>query len=162
MVNFLSLKLPKLDFISLGAVLGLVTIGFSTIQSTILAGGESESLIKIQALALVLGLMVFWFVYSLDFRVLPFFSLPFYIFAVASLVLLFVFGENIRGSIRWFNLGNFLFQPSEMAKPFLVVSFCAFFAYFKERVNQWRILILLIILAVLPLGLILKQPDFGT
>lgn len=162
MVKFLSLKLPKFDLVSLGAALGLVTIGFSTIQSTILAGGESESLIKVQALAFVLGLAVFWFVNSIDFRVLSFLSLPFYLFTVVSLLLLFVFGENIRGSIRWFNLGNFLFQPSELAKPFLIVSFCAFFDYFKERINQWRILILLAVLAVLPLGLILKQPDFGT
>lgn len=162
MVNFLNLKLPKLDLVSLGAALGLATIGFSTIQSTILAGGESESLIKVQALAFVLGLAVFWLVYSLDFRVLSFLSLPFYLFTVASLLLLFVFGENIRGSIRWFNFGNFLFQPSELAKPFLIVSFCAFFDFFKERINQWRILTLLIILAALPLGLILKQPDFGT
>ena len=34
--------------------------------------------------------------------------------------------------------------------------------YFKERINQWKILIFLVSLAALPLVLILKQPDFGT
>lgn len=162
MANFINLRLPKFDWLFLAAILGLSTIGFSTIQSTIVAGGENTSLIKLQVLAFVLGLSLFFAIQSVDYHYFPYLALPLYCFVVVSLFLLFFFGQNIRGSIRWFDLGFFQWQPAELAKPFLIIAWASFLDFFKERIGQWRIIFLLLTAMLAPLILILKEPDLGT
>lgn len=162
MEKFLNWKLSKLDWLFFAAILGLALLGFSTIQSTITAGGENSDLIKIQIIAFIFGLVIFLAVQSIDYHYFLYFSPLFYFFSVILLILLFVFGQNIRGSVRWFSLGFFQLQPAEMAKPFLIIALASFFDFFKEKINSWRILFLVLALMIIPLFLIFREPDLGT
>ncbi|MBI5555979.1 MAG: rod shape-determining protein RodA, partial [Elusimicrobia bacterium] len=72
-----------------------------------------------------------------------------------------VFGAKVRGTKSWFVLGLFSFQPSELVK----LAFIMFLAKYVEGMrywDSWRDLLWPFVFTLLPVGLILLQPDFGS
>ena len=65
-------------------------------------------------------------------------------------------------AMRWFEIGSFRFQPSELAKILIILFFAYFFMKHEEKINTPKVLILSFVLAGIPLALILKQPDLST
>ncbi|MCH1450286.1 MAG: rod shape-determining protein RodA [Acidimicrobiales bacterium] len=81
---------------------------------------------------------------------------------IATLGLLFgvvLFGANINGTQAWYRAGGFTFQPSEPGKLVLIVALATVFS--GDRVGFQRMAAGLL-LASVPIGLILLQPDLGT
>lgn len=84
--------------------------------------------------------------------------------AITTLLLILVlFLDRSHNTHRWIKLGAFSFQPSELAKPALIL----YLAYFLESrlrdIDDWRrTLIPAVIPSVLFAVLIVKQPDLGT
>src|SRR5258708_38606133 len=81
-----------------------------------------------------------------------------------TLLLISVFFlDRSHNTLRWFRVGAFSFQPSELAKPVLIL----FLAYFLEArtklMDDWRnTLIPAAVPGVVLLGLIVLQPALGT
>ena len=108
----------------------------------------------------LLGFGVAVAVSLIDYRHLR--PLSFWFYAGSLLLLVFVlFTERIAGSSRWFQLGFFQIQPSELLKPVLVLLLAHIFA---DRIGPPapKLLILAFILAAVPITLVLMQPDLGT
>ena len=82
-----------------------------------------------------------------------------YIGTVVLLVGILQFGANINGAQAWYRFGGFTFQPSEPGKIVLIFTLATVFS--TERVGFQRMMAGLV-LAGLPIGLILLQPDLGT
>lgn len=85
--------------------------------------------------------------------------------ALVLLVAVFFFPPR-NGAHRWIVLGGWQFQPSEFLKPLLVVVTAWWMvrhqdAWTRKEEAIPKLVTLLAILA-LPLGLVLKEPDFGT
>lgn len=91
-----------------------------------------------------------------------FFSLStsFYIASLLLLVLTLFVGRNIRGSVRWIDLGFFNLQTSEIVKPLLAIFYSAYLSKLKKI--SWKELCLFLFLAMLPVLLIAAQPDLGS
>ena len=70
-----------------------------------------------------------------------------------------LFGADINGTQAWYRLGGFTFQPSEPGKLVLIVTLATVFS--GDRVGFQRMAAGLL-LAGVPIGLILLQPDLGT
>jgi len=120
----------------------------------------APSLVTQQIVWLVLGL-VFFFVFSqIDYRRYPRFAWIFYFSSIFFLLLTFIFGRAIRGSVRWLEIGGFGLQPSELVKPFLILFFASFFAS-EEEMNLKRILTGFGLLLP-PFLMIFFQPDLGS
>lgn len=83
--------------------------------------------------------------------------------AVCALLVFVLFQAPINGTHRWFVFPGFQFQPSEVAKPAIILFFASYLAQKEERINELSgtLLPLLTVLAGVA-GLILMQPDFGT
>ena len=88
-------------------------------------------------------------------------ALPIYVIGVLLLVAVFLFGVTTKGAQRWLNLGFMRIQPSELMKIAMPLMLAW---YFQKHEAQLRLrdyaasaLILL-----LPVALIVKQPDLGT
>ena len=83
--------------------------------------------------------------------------------ALFLLVSVFVHGSVSMGAQRWLDIGIIRLQPSELMKVTLVL---ALSRYFHDRAVSvgfgWRDLAIPLLLTLMPLGLILKQPDLGT
>ena len=81
---------------------------------------------------------------------------------ISTLGLLFgilLFGANINGTQAWYRFGGFTFQPSEPGKLVLIVTLATVFS--GDRVGFQRMAAGLL-LASVPIGLVLLQPDLGT
>ena len=87
-------------------------------------------------------------------------AVPVYAFGVALLVAVALFGITKKGAQRWLNVGVVI-QPSEVLKIAMPLMLAW---WFQKREGQLRPLDFLVAGALLlvPVGLIMKQPDLGT
>jgi rod shape determining protein RodA len=87
-------------------------------------------------------------------------AVPIYTIGVVLLVAVAIFGITKKGSRRWINLGVVI-QPSEILKIAVPLMLAW---WFQKREGQLRPLDFLVagFLLLLPVGLIMKQPDLGT
>lgn len=105
------------------------------------------------------GLVIFFLAYNFDIQVIKKYSGPFFLLTLASLLVLFIAGEPIRGSVRWFDFGFIRVQPSEIAK---VSSIFLLGSYFAKRLTPTiKTLATSIFLISLPAAMVFKQPDLG-
>lgn len=77
-----------------------------------------------------------------------------------------LFTEPINGARSWYDLEVFQFQPAEFAKIFVIMFLAVAITKIqqkrKEEINKpWKLLLVLLI-TILPVGLMIKQPDYGT
>lgn len=88
------------------------------------------------------------------------FAVPLYVAGVALLVAVAIFGITKKGAKRWINLG-IVIQPSEILKIAMPLMLAW---WFQKREGQLRPFDFLVacLLLVVPVGLIMKQPDLGT
>ncbi|MBP1772251.1 MAG: stage sporulation protein [Holophagaceae bacterium] len=89
-----------------------------------------------------------------------------YLIAVALLVAVLLFGPKVNGAHRWIRLGPMSLQPSELFKPLSVLIAASWMvrnreAWVSRRDALPKLLGLSGVLLV-PLALILREPDFGT
>jgi rod shape determining protein RodA len=84
-------------------------------------------------------------------------------FVVTFILLIFTLikGSVGMGAQRWINLGFIKFQPSELVKIFFP-PFFVYYLYEREKLPTVYNFLPLIIIFVINLWLILKQPDLGT
>ncbi len=88
------------------------------------------------------------------------FAVPLYVLGVTLLIAVAIFGITKKGAKRWVNLGVVI-QPSEILKIAVPLMLAW---WFQKREGQLRPLDFLVAAALLllPVGLIMKQPDLGT
>ncbi len=145
-------------------VIGLVMVfSASAITSESASGSPYSFLIK-QAVWAVLGLGAMTVLMQVDYRKYNQPRVVFPFVAVTALLLLSVFVMPAsHGAHRWIKAGPFSLQPSEMAKPALVL-FLAWFLQSKlHMINDWRGTIIPAALpSLLFILLIIKEPDLGT
>jgi len=84
---------------------------------------------------------------------------PIYFFTILLLILV-LFLPEIKGSHRWMSLGPINFQPSELAKLFTILVLSKFIS--KPFLSDGQILFRSFIITLIPVILILLEPDLGT
>ena len=100
----------------------------------------------------------------IDYKKLKQPAVVFSILGLTTLMLISVFFlDRAHNTHRWIHFGGFSFQPSELAKPALIL----FLAYFLETrtksMDDWRNTLIPAVLPTLVfIGLIVFQPDLGT
>ncbi|CAM4152065.1 rod shape-determining protein RodA [Comamonas aquatilis] len=87
-------------------------------------------------------------------------AVPLYTLGVALLVMVALFGITKKGATRWVNVGVVI-QPSELLKiatPLMLAW------WFQRREGNLRAtdFVIAFVLLMVPVGLIMKQPDLGT
>lgn len=76
--------------------------------------------------------------------------------------LVLVAGETRGGAQRWLAAGPLTFQPSELAKLSTILALARYLGEHREPRRGWRALIVPALLAAMPIGLIIKEPNLGT
>ena len=121
--------------------------------------------LKRQLLFLFIGSIMCIFILCIDYKRLRGFSKPLLIATLVLLVLVLIpgIGRSAGGAQRWFRLGRFGFQPSEMAIAVLILYVADFISrkqnLMEDFVNGFLPVILILSLVC---GLIFIQPDLGT
>lgn len=143
-------------------VLILAAIGLAGIYGVDLSRGDKLTLFPTQLLALAVGLLLFFLASSVHVSFYRSSARFFYLLAVVLLVLVLFFGERVRGTIGWFRLGSFSFQPAEFAKVALVIFLAFWINRFGRRYDRLQFVISTFLVTVILAGLIILQPDLGS
>ena len=126
--------------------------------------GSPYTFVLRQAVWAVLGLAAMTVLMQIDYRKYNQPRVVFPIITVTILLLLSVFlMHDSHGAHRWITFGPLSLQPSELAKPALVLFLGWFLQNRTQFIDDWRgTLIPAALPSLLFIGLILKEPDLGT
>jgi cell division protein FtsI/penicillin-binding protein 2/cell division protein FtsW (lipid II flippase) len=142
------------DLLAVIAAVALVGLGMANLYLVGEAGlAARQGLI---AAGGVLALAVFWRVRVRFLGVLAWVA---YGAAVVLLVGVLVVGLSANGATRWIAFGSLTFQPSELAKLGLLLVLAAVLGSSRP---PWQRFTLALLVAVVPIGLTLLQPDLST
>jgi rod shape determining protein RodA len=88
----------------------------------------------------------------------------YFIFAINLLMLLLVLvlGDTRYGAKRWIELGFLSLQPSELCKISFILALTKFVTDNNDRIKDLKVIIISLFVCMLPVALIMKQPDLGT
>ncbi|HVJ33220.1 MAG TPA: rod shape-determining protein RodA [Terriglobia bacterium] len=139
----------------------VASIGFAVLYSA--AHGSADPWMDRQMMRFGVGLVLMLAVAMVDLRQLMKIAYPLYAFSFVLLIYVDVAGHTGMGATRWIDLKFIQLQPSELMKIALVLSLARYFnAKTYEDIGRPHYLIIPVLMAVLPTGLVLKQPDLGT
>ncbi len=145
-----------LTFILILSVLSVLEIYSATIHT------KFHGFEKSQMLWLCGGLVVMFIVSRIDYHALLD-AIPWiYGFCLLSLVAVLAVGKKVLGGKRWISVGGIHFQPSEWVKIVLIVVVARYFAKRVGREMTWADIGKAMALVLVPMLLVLKQPDLGT
>jgi rod shape determining protein RodA len=85
-----------------------------------------------------------------------------YGFAIALLVFVLLVGKTVKGAKSWFDFGGFSFQPTDIVKLLVIAVLAKYFSRRHVEIARWKHLFISALYALLPIGLIMLQPDFGS
>ncbi len=157
----LTTKLWQVSWSYVVLLCALAGIGYAALYSA--AGGSPEPYASRHILRFAFGLVVMLCIAMLDIRFIARFSWAVYGVSVALLVLVLRMGHVGKGAQRWIELGGLQLQPSELAKIGLVMALAAWFHRASwERMANPLFLIPPAVMVLVPVGLILKEPNLGT
>lgn len=139
-------------------VCALTTLGVMVIASAT----DSDMYEKKQIMGFALGLFAALFISLISYKFVLRFYWIFYLINLALLVWVKVAGAYRMGATRWIDLGFFQLQPSEFTKIFLILFFAKYLYKYREKLNTFPVLAGAVVLFVIPLALVLKQPDLST
>jgi rod shape determining protein RodA len=160
MRRFLSFR--DFDWTLLGFVMMLSVVSVFEIYSATLHT-KFVGFHKLQILWILGGLVAMFIMSIIDYHLLLDSVHWIYGFCLIALVAVLAVGTKVLGGRRWIKLpGGIHFQPSEWVKLVLIVVMARYFAGLVGRELTWKDIFKAIGLVVLPMLLVLKQPDLGT
>ena len=154
-------KFRDFDYILLTCILLLGLISLMTMYST--DGGKILFHTKSHFTKLIvftIMMLIFSFINIKYWFLIGYF---FYVIVIALLVWTYLFGIKSSGSQRWMDLYFINLQPSELMKICIILCLAKFFHRMKlENVNSIYTILTSLIIILLPMGLVIVQPDLGT
>ncbi len=144
---------------------GIVMIYSASCVNAMQTYGDSLYYLKRHMLFLSLGLVASFFVLCMDYRRIQPYARQLIGVCVVLLFLVLIphIGNESYGARRWFKIGVFHFQPSELAKLAMVIYTADFLARKQQVIKSFLrgFLPLFLVMGVL-CALTVKQPDLGT
>lgn len=148
------------------ASVGLVLVGVLLLYSASFVQESRTPFLETppvrHAVFALVGLTAMFVLARLDYRLLFGLSPMIYLGALGLLVAVMFVGETSMGVTRWINLGFFLLQPSELAKPAVALALARYFSAMKERSGNPLVTLGSLIIVGIPMVLVYRQPDLGT
>ncbi len=157
----LGAKVWQISWLYVLLLCALAGVGYAALYSV--AGGSPEPYAARHVLRFAAGLVLMIGIALVDIRFIARLAWPTYFVALALLVLVARFGHMGKGAQRWIELGGLQLQPSELMKIALVLVLASWFHRASwERIGNPLFLIPPIIAVLVPVVLILKEPNLGT
>lgn len=146
-----------------GLVFVIALIGLAAVYSATYTPRGPSSLYYKQLVWISIGMVIMVASLILDYHTVGRYAYVLYAVSLVLLVLVMVVGRTGMGAQRWLAIGPFAFQPSELAKLSITLALARYFAEDpKEGGYGIRDLAIPGIMVLVPLLLVLKQPDLGT
>ena len=154
-------KFRNFDYILLACILLLGFISLVTMYST--DGGKILFHTKSHFIKLIIFTIMMLIISFINIKFWFFIGYIFYISVIFLLVWTYLFGIQSSGSQRWIDLYFINLQPSELMKICIILCLAKYFHRMKlENVNSIYTILTSLIIILLPMGLVIVQPDLGT
>ena len=154
-------KVKNFDYILLICILLLGFISLATMYST--DGGQVLFHTKSHFIKLTVFTVMMIFFSFINIKY--WFSIGYlsYLGIAVLLICTYFFGISSSGSKRWIDLYFINLQPSELMKIFIILCLAKYFHRMKlQNVNSIYTILTSLIIILLPMGLVIVQPDLGT
>nr|WP_294465403.1 FtsW/RodA/SpoVE family cell cycle protein [uncultured Sellimonas sp.] len=149
-------RLKDFKFSLLIFVIALTSLGVMVI------GSAKHSVQGRQIIGFVIGLSALIVVSMIDYVWILNLQWILYGLTIAMLLAVRFFGKDVNGATRWIDFGFTTFQPSELAKIFLVLFFAKYIMNHEDEMKKPLTIIKAVVLLMIPCFLIYKQPDLST
>ncbi len=154
-------KLLQVNWLYVLLLCTLAAVGYAALYSA--AGGSAQPYAARQAIRFAFGLAMMLGLALVDIRLLARVAWPLYGVALGLLALVLRVGHVGKGAQRWVDLGGLQLQPSELMKIALVMALASWFHRASwERMGNPLFLALPAMAVLVPVALILKEPNLGT
>ena len=154
-------KVKALDYILLTSVFLLSTISLFVMYST--DGGEILYHTKSHFGKIIIFFPLMILIAFFNIKWWHNFSYLFYIAVILLLIYVSFFGIKSSGSRRWMDLYLFNLQPSELMKISIILCLAKYYHRVKiENVNTLTSIITVLTIILVPIFMVLSQPDLGT
>ena len=154
-------KIRSFDFILLICVLILGFISNLSMYST--DGGEFLYHSKSHFIRFVIFFTMMIFLSFVNLKFWHTTAYLFYIVVLAFLIWASLYGVTASGSQRWISLHFINLQPSELMKIAIIICFARYFHRTQiSSVNSFKNIIISITILIMPVLLVVSQPDLGT
>ena len=147
-----------IDPVLMGALALLLLTSLVVIYS---ASGGSWGRVFGQVVNMLVALSTLWIIANLPLHYLMRMALPVYAGGIILLIGVALFGQINNGARRWLDIGIATIQPSELMKIAVPLMMAWYFEKHEATLTIKNYLIATLIL-ILPVFLILRQPDLGT
>jgi len=156
--------MKKGDHILYFAIFVLIAFGLMILGS--LSKNDSPRFFSLekQLFFVAIGLIIFFVFSTIDWHIFATsrsLLITLYFLSILSLGLVLVVGKTSRGATGWFNFGFFSFQPIEFAKIILLLVLAKYLSSRHKEIWQFQYLFASGFYALLPIGLVILQPDLG-
>jgi rod shape determining protein RodA len=156
----------NIDWLLLLAVVLLMGFSLLAIRCATASQTNSWMVVARQGAYFVVGLGLLAFVGTRDYRQISQASGILYGINVLLLVAVILFAPEVKGAARWIKLPipglDFKIQPSEFAKIITIITLSTYVVRIGPRIREFPRLMLSLAHIIIPMGLIMKQPDLGT
>ncbi len=149
-----------IDWVLVGSIIPLLLGSIATMTSF----GGDRSFFNHQLLWVGVALALMFIIARIDmrfFRDSRYISLL-YMGALGLLVLVLIVGKTVKGAQSWFSFGSFSFQPTDIVKLVVIAVLAKYFARRHVEIARLKHLFVSALYALIPIGLIMLQPDFGS
>ena len=155
--------LKRIDWMLVFFIIPLVLAGLFTMKSFATAETATDFFGK-QFIWVIISFAVFFIFSFIDFRFLKRTNVLVFLFLSFSflLLILIVLGNISHGAKSWFNFGFFSFQPVDIMKLILVLVLAKYFSRRHVEIRDIKHIFISGFYALIPLMLVLLQPDFGS
>jgi rod shape determining protein RodA len=150
------------DWVLLSIVAAINALGvmeiYSSTHASAMAGMQWKQIIWIG-----IGFVAMFLISRIDYHTLLDQAPILYIAGVLGLLVVLVMGFSRLGAKRWISLGGgFNFQVSELMKLIIIIVLARFFSEVRTDRLTLSDLLKVALITLIPVALILKQPDLGT
>ena len=131
------IDLPYLILTLILLAVGLVMLFSASYAEGLYREGNSLHYIERQSIFAVAGIIVMFVAAKFNYHLLHRFAIPIWILTAVLLVLCY-FQPAINGCRRWIFIGGFGFQPSEIAKFAIILTFAHFMSLFQKTMHTFK------------------------
>tara|TARA_Y100000590_G_scaffold314583_1_gene355681 strand:- start:4938 stop:6062 length:1125 start_codon:yes stop_codon:yes gene_type:complete len=155
-------KVKSIDFYLLFSIIILGLVSVTAMYSTDISSGNFyHSFNHALRFGVFFGLMIFLSFINIKYYFTL--SIIFYLFVLILLIGATFFGTTVQGSQRWINLYLINLQPSELMKVAIIIFLARYYHRVQpDAVNTIKKFIIPFIILIVPILLVLSQPDLGT
>ncbi len=150
----------NIDWISVFIYIALVTLGWLNIYSSSLL--STDGTYQKQLIFICCTIPLIFVVLFVDGKFYEKYASIIFGVSLLSLAGLFLFGKTIAGQRCWYAIGNFTLQPSEFAKAATSLALAKYLSDTQINLKETNRQIQALAIMLLPVILILPQPDPGS